>query len=300
MFSNWKYRLLAVALAVICWYLVTGREIVETWVEVPVELVKTSPDLIIRGGLQTKINARIRGPKAMVRALDPKSLAYPLDLSGLEPGANTVAFQPGQVSLPGLLTVVEVNPPSMDLEVDRLVEKQARVEPDVEAHLDDDFELVGAVPKPDTVTLRGPQQIVGPLEEVRTRTIVVNATRPDVMSQDIGLALPPEVEATPAQVRVGLQFAEKTKDVWVRAKVRVAPADMEGVAVSPDTVKLQVRAPVSQLRRADFKDDVSATVVVPSTLEPGRHAVAYRIKLPPGCELIKAVPEQVGVQVRKQ
>ncbi len=82
--------------------------------------------------------------------------------------------------------------------------------------------------------------------------------------------------------------------------VRIVPEDISGASVSPSKVKLQVRAPVSQLRRKDFSNDVSATVVVPSALKPGRHSMAFRIKLPPGCTLVKAVPEKVDVRLRKK
>ncbi len=204
MFSNWQYRLLALALALICWYLVTGREKVDTWVEIPVELVKTSPDLVIRDGLKTKIDARIRGPKAMVRALDPKTLAYPLDLSNLQPGTNEIVFTPSHISLPGLLSVVEVNPQRMELVVDRMVDKQVPVVPAVEAHLDPDFELSNTVVKPGTVTLRGPEQVLKALDAVATRSISVNATRPEMMTYDVDLSLPEEVSAEPRGVRVNL------------------------------------------------------------------------------------------------
>lgn len=299
MFSNWQYRLLAVALALICWYLVTGRDKVDTWMEVPVELVKTSPDMVIREGLTTKINARIRGPKAMVRALDPKSLAYPLDLSSLETGVNVITFSPGEISVTGALTVVEVNPPRMELLVDRLISAQVEVTPDLDVHLDEDYELVRSASRPVAVTLRGPEQVLAGIESAATRLISVNATKPDMMSFDVGLALPSEVDAEPDTVRVDLYFGEKTKDVWVETAVRVVPEDVKGVTASPRTVKLQVRAPVSQVRRKEFKDEVSATVVIPSDLVPGRHTMAYRIKLPPGCAMVKAVPEQVDVRLKK-
>jgi len=300
MFSKWQYRLLAVALALICWYLVTGRDKVDTWMEVPLELVETNPDLVIREGLKTKINARIRGPKAMVRGMDPKTLAYPLDLSSLKPGINVITFSPGDISVTGALTVVEVNPPRMELMVDRLVSAQVKVEPDLDVHLDQDYELIRAETRPAAVTVSGPEQVIRGIQTAATRLISVNATRPDMMSFDVGLALPSEVDADPDEVRVDLYFAEKTKDVWVETAVRVAPLDSKGVSVSPTKVKIQVRAPVSLVRRKDFMDQIGATVVIPSDMEPGRRDMAYRIKLPPGCVTIKAVPEQVNVRLRKQ
>ena len=35
MWNNWQYRVLAILLALACWYVVSGQEKVETWLEVP-------------------------------------------------------------------------------------------------------------------------------------------------------------------------------------------------------------------------------------------------------------------------
>jgi hypothetical protein len=84
--ANWQYLLLALVLAVFSWNLVSGRERVETRVEIPVETVNRPKDLVVSRGLVSRLEVRVRGPRGFIRSLDPSRLAYELDLSGLAPG----------------------------------------------------------------------------------------------------------------------------------------------------------------------------------------------------------------------
>jgi len=300
MFSNWQYRILAVTLALLCWYLVTGREKVETWFEIPVELANMPRELGIRDGLKTRIDVRIRGSRSMVRALDPKNLAYLLDLSDLAKGENTIVFDSKNVPLSGAFEVTEIKPPRMTLHVDRLVEKKTPVKPVWEGRLDADYHLVEASSMPFRVTLRGPESVLGEMEDVSTLSLHVNSTTPDTMTSTVGLRLPQDVEAHPDKVDVTLVFAVKTKKVWVKVPVKAVPEKVKNVSIQPRVVQLYVDVPVTLLRDRGFKETISVVLVLPTALSPGKHVLPYRVKLPEGCMLLKAVPEEVDVTLKSE
>ena len=104
MWNNWQYRVLAILLALACWYVVSGQEKVETWLEVPLEFVNLPPQMEITSGLVSKLQVRIRGTSNQVRSLNVGRLAYKLDLGkiGVEPQkpvANQVASTNGDASV---------------------------------------------------------------------------------------------------------------------------------------------------------------------------------------------------------
>jgi hypothetical protein len=295
---NWQYRVLALALAVLSWYLITGREKVETWIDVPVEFVGAPRNMVIREGLRTAITVRMRGAKGIIRGLDARDLAYSMDLSGLTPGENVITFERGNLHITRAVDVVEIVPPRMVLQVDPLAERKVPVEPVWRGRLDADWELRGRQVRPPQVTLRGPEQIVSRIDAVSTLPVMVNSTTPGRVQAEIGLALPEEVASVPPQVGVDFDFGVKRKEVWVKLPVTLRP-EMEGARVLPPVVQLQVRAPLSLVRSGDFKEQMSAFVPVDQLREAGGRRLRYRIFLPPEVILLKAVPEEVEVVLDK-
>lgn len=296
MFVNWQYRVLAVVLALLCWYLITGREKVETWVEIPVELVGTPEDLFVREGMESRLKVRLRGPQGIIRSLDPRGLAYTLDMSKAQPGETVVPFETDAVKAPKALEVVELSPQHMTLSIDRLARKSVPVDPVWKGRIGDDYRLLGAAAEPAEVVLRGPAQVLDRLEKVQTLAVSVNATAPRTVAAEAALSLPAEVRAEPARVRVELAFGPKTKDVWVRLPVEVRPP-APGTAVRPATVQVYVETPVTLLREPDFKDRFGAYVPLEQNAAAGRRNMAYRLDLPPDVTLLKAVPDEVEVTV---
>lgn len=297
MLINWQYRVLAVVLALICWYLITGREKVDVWVEVPVELVGTPEDLFVRQGLESAIKARVRGPKSLIRGLDPKGLAYTLDMTKAQPGETVVQFDADNIKLSKALEVVEISPPRMTLEIDLLGRKTVPVEPVWKGRIGEDYRLVRASAEPPEVLLKGPAQVLERLERLQTLAVAVNSTLPRTVSVDSGLALPAEVKADPGKVRVVLEFGLKTRDVWVKLPVEVLPSGLGQVTVRPAVVQVYVEAPVTLLRDPDFKGGFSAYVILEQNPVPGRRTAPCRLRLPPGATLLKVAPEEVEVVV---
>jgi YbbR domain-containing protein len=297
MFVNWQYRVLAVVLALLCWYLVTGREKVETWVDIPVELVGTPEDLFVREGLESRLKVRLRGPQSIIRGLDPRGLAYTLDMSTAQPGEAVVPFEVDAVKVPKALEVVELSPQRMTLTIDRLSRKSVPVDPMWKGRIGDDYRLVNAAAAPAEVVLRGPAQVLDRLERAPTLAVSVNSTSPRAVSADVALALPAEVRSDPAKVRVTLQFGLKTKDVWIRLPVDILPANLAGASVRPTSVQVYVETPVTLLREPDFKERFGAYVVLEQNATAGRRNMAYHLKLPPEATLLKAVPDEVEVVV---
>ncbi|NJB67451.1 YbbR domain-containing protein [Desulfobaculum xiamenense] len=301
--ENWPYRILALLLAFACWYLVTGQDKVETWIEIPVEIVNTPKDLVVQSGVPSRINVRVRGSKPMLRGLDARSLAYSLNLATLTPGTNVVTIEPGKVSVPKAVEVIEIDPARLTVEADRLVRRRVPVEPRWQGDVAEDYELLEAVADPLVVQLEGPERLVEPLKSVPTLPLTGNVTSAGAMVRDLGLDLPREIQANPASVRVHFRFAERTRQMWLKIPIRVLPENSSAAAsaqVKPATVQVQVEAPVSIAREKDFRERFSAFILLNSSMEPGWHVVEYRIKMPPGCTLIKAVPQKVDLRIRRK
>jgi hypothetical protein len=296
--GNWQYALLALILAVSAWYFVSGRERVETWVEVPVQFTGMPEDLVVQQGMVNKIAARVRGPQGLLRNLETKSMAYSLDLSGLEVGTNVVTIHPEELPLTKPFEVVETRPTRLELLVDRMVVRNVPVEPVWEVSLDPDYELSDVRVQPEAVIIRGPEKLVSGIDEAATQTLTVNGTRPVLVEEVLPLDLPDELEARPPKVTVTLRFQVKTKEMSFTVPVQVVDQAPGEVQVRPETVRVVAEMPLPMSQEKDLKRRVTVRLTVSPNMEPGEYALPYRISLPEGSWLVRAEPEKLRVTLR--
>ncbi|WP_045221097.1 CdaR family protein [Desulfonatronum thioautotrophicum] len=293
--SNWQYLLLAFALAVFSWYLVSGREKVDTWIQVPVEMVNMPEGYVVRQGMVNRIDVRVRGPRPMVRTIDMRNAFYPLDLAGLQVGMNQLDFENRNLNLSRAIEVVEIVPSRVDLLVDQIITKRVPVQKQLEVELHEDFELRAYAVNPAEVTLRGPRVMVEPVDEVQTQPVLVEDDRPGRMERSTSLVLPPEVESSPSRVTLQLDFGEKLTEIDLEVRVTaLRPTGME-MQLEPSTVQLTVQVPVSLAREADFAERVRIVAAHLGELPSGTHEVGYRVELPVGVMLLRAEPERIQV-----
>jgi YbbR domain-containing protein len=295
--SNWQYLALAFALAVFTWYLVSGREKVDTWIEMPVEMVNAPQGYVVRQGMVNRIEVQVRGPRPMVRGIDMKNAIYPLNLTGLQTGVNVLEFDPVNIPLSRAIEVVEIVPPRVELLVDRVATKVLSVEAEYELQLHEDFELKQVTLKPETVTIRGPKTLVDPIEEIRTQPVRVEDDRPDTLEILTGLILPAEVEASPARVSLQLFFGEKMQEKWVEAVVQLPELQERSVKATPSKVRLLLEMPVSMTHEKHLSDEVQVLPEDMGGLEPGTHQLGFRVKIPAGSSLVRTEPETVEVRI---
>jgi hypothetical protein len=249
--------------------------------------------------LLTRVDVRVRGPRSLVRGLDPKDLAYPLDLSGLGPGENSIAFRPGNIPVSSALEVMEINPVRVNLSVEPLVERYVDVQADFDADLDPDYEFRRATIRPAKVRLRGPESIVSGLESVPTATITVQGKKPGVVRADAGVIVDEVVDVEPPEVSVSLVFGVKRQDVWIRIPVTVTAPEGMTAKPRPAVVQLNVNAPVTLLRDDRIKELVKAEVRLGPDVKQINDVFGYEVDLPGEASLIKAVPDRVEILFEK-
>lgn len=303
MFSNWQYRLLALVLAVTCWYIVTGREKVDTWVEVPVEIVGAPENIALREGLPSKIDMRVRGPRALVRGLDPKELGYTLDLSGIEPGKTAFQFSVENMSLPLALEVMEIDPQRTVVTADTLVTKSLPVKVVFDGGPGKDYELVSASSIPSSVVLHGPKPVLDELEEVPVLKREVEPSASGLVSFDADLSLPAGVSAEPADVRVRIAWRARTKEVWIKLPVSVGGENTELVErayAAPANVQIYAKVPLPILRQEGFRDLFQAMVTLPPSAKAKRRVLPLTVTVPSGVTMSRQVPEKVEVRFKKR
>ncbi|WP_432736171.1 CdaR family protein [Maridesulfovibrio sp. FT414] len=298
--QRWKIAALALMMSLLTWYLVTGRDLVETWVEFPLEIINPPQNMIIRSGMITKVSARLRGPKGLIRNLDTKKLAYSLDTSKLVVGNNPIDIVPERLGLGSALEVVEIKPSHINLVMDMYVDKKVAVIPTWKGDLHKDFTLKTASSDPEEVVLRGPASILDKVGQIRTQTVMLDTNTPEIWQGEVPLHLPEAVESTPGMVKVNLEFTVRKGKMWVKVPLYILGPEDVDFSASQNYVRLLVEAPKPFFRENDFRNDIIASIDLNATIPEGDNLVPYEVSLPSGCSITKRKPEQITVTISRQ
>lgn len=295
--SPWFSRVLSLCLAVFCWYLVTGQERVDSWVRVKLEMAGLSENLVLRGAPRENIDVLVRGPKGLIRKIEPQSLVYTLDAHKLAPGLNTVVIEPGSIPLAKLFEVVEVRPSTLELDVEKRLVKTVPVRLVYKDGAARDYKAAGVV-EPSSVSISGPESLVRDVKEITTQPLSLPDDPSGRIDSLMSLVLPEQVEASPRMVKAQVTFQAQMREAAMDVGVVLVYKGKALVRLAQSKVSLRVKAPASVLRDGAWKNSIVATVDVDAKISPGRHDLAYRVTLPQGVELIEARPEKVPVLVK--
>ena len=295
---NWQYLLLAFAMAIFCWYLVTGREKVDTWMTMRVEMTGTPEGLYIKNGMVGSVDVLVRGPRGVARRIEDSQLVYNLNLGKMVPGKNVIVFDAKNIPLPKVYEVVEIRPSRLELEVEKRVAKNVPVKVVLREKVPAGYSMSGVKVAPDTVRLTGPASKLDAVTQARTQPVTVPSPPPARFEERVALDVPDDVDASPLAVQVTMEFVGKESEVTLRAPLTLVKPKGRDVDVSPAAVTLRIKGPASLLSDKAFAGLVEASLELKPEIEPGKYVASYRVKMPQGCELIEAKPEKVTLTVK--
>jgi hypothetical protein len=168
---------------------VTEKPEEKTIEHVPIRLAAVPKDLAVirQEGQPRDVTVKLRGPRRLLDEIDARTLAVEANLEDVTPpeaGTKPYSFfflrkhvrqvaEPGSsLPLPQGVELVEVEPKTVQLILDRLRSRLLPVEPVLEGRPAEDHE-VKAVALPEKVEVHGPQSIVAQMKTIATEPVIV-------------------------------------------------------------------------------------------------------------------------------
>jgi len=292
--------LLSLVIATGLWYLVVGRDHVETQVELRVEYRGLPSGLVVGEGLANQLSVRLRGSAELLRNLHSRDLIYTVDLSEVQRGANAIPLHVG--NLPDLkpFEIMEVIPSRLVLEADALTERvvplAARTMP---LPADSPYTMSHLILEPSFVTIKGPEMQVNALE----RLLVIydpNKNASEGQHQaNVAISTPPQIEVTPPVTTLRYTLDLKMKTVTLDRLVQVG-GDTAEYLIEPHNIEIELSVPENLVDDTDYLDAVRIVVRPPVELESGETTVLTPlVMLPSGARLNRMEPSSVQVTRKK-
>jgi len=187
LFSD-KLWLAAIVVAFVLWALVQGQGVGSVSMDVPLQVRALPANLVIVNDLPDHVRVSISGPQVRLAVLAEQDVQVPINLSDLtEPGVVERALKVSDIKLPPGMQVEKLQPDRLELQVDRIVQRNLPLHPRFE--LAAGWKALAAQVEPDHALLEGPEVWLDALGNVST-VVVQPELKPGSFEVVVGVETP--------------------------------------------------------------------------------------------------------------
>jgi YbbR domain-containing protein len=298
-FRNFQYKIAAVILAFLFWYIVQGEEILEINRRIAVN-IKVPEGYIVKGPEVRFKDATLRGSRVLLADFSTRPLEATLNIQEGKSGQLRFRIDKEYIKNWDGRLKLTVHDPYLTVVVDEKVSKKVPVKEFLKGVPADGYIIEKTVIKPNTVTISGLKSEIARIEEIQTEPIDVSdlqATKSfdaRLIAKDI-----PESGLSVDKVQVSLLVGEKK----VNKRFGSVPVEVVGsdylTAVKPKYVSIVIQGTpgvLSFVKRSDLEAFVEAR-----ELEAGKkHTRPIQVKIPNDTVLIETFPSQATVEIYNQ
>ncbi len=300
--GDWLLKAVSVLLAVFLWYYVGGEDIVDKNVTVPIEIINLPRELVVSNQFKKAIEVTVSGPRSRIEELVNKSVTRQINLADARPGTNVIENTNDVIAVPKGVTVLRIQPASLILSLDKLVQRQFPIIPITTGEAAWGYTLKNMKMDPDSISITGPETILNQIDELLTDVIDISG-----MTETRQLQVPLNLDAAivdligetsvTAEIVIHPQVQmKKLKDV----PVDVVRSHLEGVMFSPETVEVIANFPLLLLAENEEPKDLFAVVALsPDETGQRRLTVVSRDMDSLPIEILSITPETIQVVLPK-
>lgn len=269
----------------------------ETDIFIPIDLGKIPDGLSITDPPLKGIEVRIRCPESLVKTLSKIKSRYLLDLSDINEGVNNIPIRKDGIKLPSGISIINITPSFLIVKVEKELKKELPVIVSFSGKPAPGF-FTYAVTRPSSVMLKGPENILGPIEKIFTKPIDVNGLS-ESFKKEIALDLPECLDIISfsgiilAEVFIEEQIvAREFKNIPVKGKNSTYT-----FSITPPVIDIEIKGPVNVLEKFYQENGLEVCVDLKG-LKPGVYVRHASIILPVKTILVWVKPEIFTVKIK--
>ncbi len=243
------------------------------------------------------LEARLKGPSRVLKALKDSQLSYKVDLSTAKPGPLFIKIPHEMIKVPRRVSVLEIDPGSFTITIDKRMEKTVPIVADLNKDPAPGYIISRVVTAPSMVRLTGPMSVLDKVSAVRTTPIDVGGLT-ETIKKKVALNLNhnPHVQAiSDSLVEVEIIVKEKLVEKWLNIAIQATDGNYRYV-ITPDRIEILLRGPMNTLKSLAQDNGIQVYVDLEG-LKPGTYVRRAVIKPPLNTTLVKAKPEVFTVKL---
>jgi len=295
-FRHLGLKFLSIALAALLWLVVSGEQIVERALRIPLEFTNLPAQLEMVGETPTVADVRVRGSSGALSRLAPGELVAVLDLRAARPGRRLFHLTASDVRTPFGVEVVQVGPSNVAIGFEESASKSVPVVPDVEGEPADGYVVGTVTADPPTVEVVGPRSAINNLTEAITEPLSIAGSSTLVReSVTIGVPDPGVRLRRPQSAVVTVNIGAAPVERRFNGVAVTAKGARPNTRIAPARVTLVVRGAREVLDALDAS--AFEAVVDLEGLGQGQFQLPVRVTPPQHLTVVRVEPPQVQVRI---
>lgn len=290
--------------ALILWLYLNLNQSFSLDLSIPV-IINSSKTQALAEEIPNNIDVKIRGKGwDLLNILISQDLVYDLDISKMKKDSKIITeqFVNERLKLQTDITVVDINPDTIDINFDKVSEKKVPVRNNIVVNLRDGYRIIGdPALDPDSVSIKGASYLLNKIKYIPTVTKVFNNVNSDIsgtitLKDTLQNLLKVEKSSVDFFIKVQLSAEKNYEDIEV--KILNVPEDKE-VLLIPPKITISIRGGVEELTR------ISAGEIIPNieynSIEVDTLGfVIPELVLPENTNLMKIEPQKLQYIIKKK
>ena len=202
------------------WSIYSGKQFSLINVTTAVDFRNIPESLELRRSSAERVEVQITGKRRLVSALKPEQVVTFLDLSEIKTGFHRIVLNRDNVELPLGLEVVRITPAAIRLEMEKRVEREIAVEPNIVGSPPAGYLIERIRLRPGSVRVSGPLSTIDSMLSLKTEPISVGDIDPQRGEKVVEAA----VVLSPASLRL-LPGQNKKVLVTIQLKAKITSED---------------------------------------------------------------------------
>lgn len=296
--GNLGYKLTALLLATLVWYIVQGEEILEVNAKLDVK-IEVSSAFSLRDSGAISRDITLRGPRVLVGAMSGKAITAIIRVPSGKVGSLRYRLDKEFIPNWDNRVRITIHDPYVTLQVEERLTKKIQLKPIILGEVTSGSMIDEVVATPNEIEVSGPKSEVNRITELTTDPIDVSGlSESKSIIAAISKAALPDLQLSSQEVNVAIKLGPKklTKTLSV-IPVEIIGSEKAGTA-KPAGVTVVVAVPDALYNKLNQKD-IRASVNG-KDLGPGRYELGVLVSAPEGVVVQQISPKNVTVEIYNQ
>jgi len=209
--ENWHYKVFAVALSTVFWFLIVDESELATAISAPVEYKNIPRDLEMTSDIDEKVRLEIRGPSGKLRPDLIDNTVIVIDLGSVQKaGEHTFSIRQSNTNLAPGISLDRAIPPRIRLQFEHRLTRTVPVSVRIGSNPQPGFEVVSITAEPAQLSITGPESRVRSVDAVQTDPVdLAEVTGEDEFRVESYISEPQVRLADSARVKVKVKVRQK-------------------------------------------------------------------------------------------